>query len=340
MKVVSNNSSVSDNSSAAAVSETIPGRRATWGRPVTYWLWRWLACCLLLALFGPQALAQMGQNKSNSPLYGPRPELGSGDNGLPKALDDVGIDQRLNEQVPLDLPFRDENGGAVKLGDYFNHGRPIILTLVYYECPMLCNQVLNDLTAAMKTVSLEMGRDYEIVTVSFDARETPQLARDKKASYVARYGRAGAEAGWHFLTGDQSSIDALTRAVGFRYKFDEKTNQFAHASGIMLTTPEGKLSHYFYGLEYAPKDVRLGLVEASQHKIGSPVDQLLLYCYHYDPATGKYGFAIIKVIRLAGVVTVVGIVGLLLLLRRRGAGRSSRAGEPDETRGLKAGGAA
>lgn len=274
-------------------------------------------CITLLALCCTQAAAQMGQKYGTSPLYGPRPELGSTDNGLPSALNNVGIDQKLNEQIPLDLIFRDETGREVRLAEYFNHGKPVIITLVYYECPMLCNQVLNGLTGSLKTLSFDAGKEFDVVTISFDARETPQLAADKKASYIARYGRQGAENSWHFLTGDQASIDAITRAIGFRYAYDQATKQFAHASGIMIATPEGKLARYFYGIEYAPKDLRLSIVEASANKIGSPVDQLLLYCYHYDPASGKYGLAIMRLVRVGGVITVVGICLLLVFLKRR-----------------------
>lgn len=278
---------------------------------------RLLACGFSLLVFCLPALAQMGQRYNNSPLYGPRPELGSSNNGLPKALKDVGVDQKLNEQVPLDLVFRDETGREVRLGEYFNHGRPVIITLVYYECPMLCNQVLNGLAGSLKTLSFDVGKEFDVLTVSFDARETPELAAAKKDAYLARYGREGASAGWHFLTGEQKSIDALTNAVGFRYAYDIETKQFAHASAIMLATPEGKLARYYYGIEYAPKELRLGIVEASQNKVGSPVDQLLLYCFHYDPASGKYGLAIMNLVRLAGAMSVIGIVALLLVLRRK-----------------------
>ena len=276
-----------------------------------------VCCFLFIVVCFSQATAQMGEKYGSSPLYGPRPELGSTDNGLPAALNNVGIDQKLNEQIPLDLTFRDETGREIQLGEYFNHGRPVIISLVYYECPMLCNQVLNGLTGSLRTLSFDIGKEFDVVTVSFDARETPQLAAEKKASYIARYGRPGAEQSWHFLTGDQKSIDALTKAVGFRYAYDSATKQFAHASGIMLATPEGKLARYFYGIEYSPKDLRLSIVEASANKIGSPVDQLLLYCYHYDPTSGKDGLAIMNVVRLGGVLTVIGIVALLMLLRRR-----------------------
>ncbi len=291
-----------------------------------------MAVCVLLVVCST-ALAQMGQKYNSSPLYGPRPELGSADNGLPKTLDKVGIDQKLNEQLPLDVIFRDEAGQEVRLGQYFNQGKPVLISLVYYECPMLCNQVLNGLAGSLKTLSFDVGKEFEVVTVSFDARETPQLAAAKKDSYMARYGREGAAKGWHFLTGDQKSIDALTQAVGFRYAYDESQKQFAHASGIMLATPEGKLSRYFYGIEYAPKELRLSIVEASANKVGSPVDQLLLYCFHYDPSTGKYGLAIMNIVRLAGVITVVGIALLLVLLRQK-------RNEADAGEGLDAGGAA
>jgi protein SCO1/2 len=249
------------------------------------------------------------------PLYSPRGGA-TGPNGLPAELKEVGIEQKLNEQLPLDLVFRDETGREVRLGQYFGR-KPVILALVYYECPMLCNQVLNGLTGSLKMLSFNVGREFEVLTVSFDPRERPELARAKKETYLSSYNRAGAAAGWHFLTGDEQSIAALTRAVGFKYNYDAKTNQFAHASGIMVLTPQGKLARYFYGIEYAPKDVRLGLIEASENRIGSPVDRLLLYCFHYDPATGKYGPMVINIMRLGGLVTVIGIGALLLLLRRR-----------------------
>jgi protein SCO1/2 len=181
------------------------------------------------------------------------------------------------------------------------------------------------LTGSLKALKFDVGKEFEVVTVSFDPREKPELAREKKAGYMARYGRAGAEAGWHFLTGDEASIAALTEAVGFRFAWDEETKQFAHASGIMILTPEGKLSRYFYGIDYAPKDVRLGLVEASDNRIGSPVDQILLYCYHYDPQTGKYGFVIMNAIRVLGFATFIGLALLIFILKRRDAATRQRA---------------
>jgi protein SCO1/2 len=245
----------------------------------------------------------------------------------PEALKQVGIEQRLDEQVPLDALFRDEQGREVRLGDYFG-ARPVVLALVYYTCPMLCDQILSALTKTVTTLSFDAGKEFEIVVVSFDPRETPQQARDKKFTYLNWYKREGAEAGWHFLTGDDQQIKRLTTAVGFNYTFDEKTGQFAHASGIMVLTPGGKLSRYFYGLEYAPKDVKLGLVEASENKIGSVVDQLLLYCFHYDPATGRYGLVVMNIVRAVGVMTLAGVVALVMVMKRRRArlGQGSEAG--------------
>jgi len=236
--------------------------------------------------------------------------------GKVRLLENVGIDQRLGEPIPLDLQFRDESGATVRLGDFFGK-RPVVLALVYYSCPMLCNQVLNGLTSGLDVVSFDIGKEFEVVTVSFDPREGPDLARNKKDTYIQWYKRPGAADGWHFLTGDRTSIDKLTDAVGFHYKYDPATNQFIHASGIMIATGEGKLSRYFYGIEYAPKDLRLGLVEASGNKIGSPVDRLLLYCYHYDPAAGKYSAVAMNILKLAAIATMVGLTAMLLLLRRR-----------------------
>lgn len=246
---------------------------------------------------------------------------------LPPMERGVGIDQNLNAQIPLELQFTDEAGQAVRLGQYF-HEKPVVLALVYYECPGLCDLVLNGLTHSMEQISLDLGRDFEVITVSFNPKETPQLAAVKKANYIQKYQRKGAEEGWHFLTGKEENINKLAEAVGFHYKYDPKTNQFAHASGIMVLTPEGKLSRYFYGIEYKPRDFRLGLVEASQNKIGSPVDQLLLFCYHYDPTTGKYGLIIQNVTRVLGSATVLALGAFIFVMLRRerhgpqpGAGR-------------------
>jgi protein SCO1/2 len=267
----------------------------------------------------PTVFAQFSQTQGNSPLYSSRPYEARAPSGLPPALATVGIDQKLNEQLPLDLRFKDEQGREVKLGDYFGK-KPVVLSLVYYECPMLCNQVLNGMVTAFKVMAFQPGQEFEVVTVSFDPRETAALAAAKKNTYInylPEAKRASAAAGWHFLTGDVANIKRLTDAVGFRYHFDEATNQFAHASAIYLTTPGGKLARYFYGIEYAPRDLRLGLIESADNKIGSPVDQLLLYCFHYDPTTGKYGAAVMNLMRGAGVATVILIVAMLWLLRRR-----------------------
>lgn len=263
----------------------------------------------------------------SAPLYSPRSDPNA--KGLPVALQDVKIEQRLNEQIPLDLQFKDETGRTVQLSDYFNHSKPVVLSLVYFRCPMLCDQVLTAVLGGVRSVPFDVGKDFDVLTVSFDPHDTPEYAADKKGNFISRYNRPGAEKGWHFLTGDEESIRRLTDAVGFRYAYDEKTNQFAHAAGIMVLTPEGKLSRYFYGLDYDGRDLRLGLVEASDNKIGSYTDQLLLYCYHYDPATGRYGPVVMNIMRLGGIVTVLCTVGLLLILRRRNgkAGKESAVGE-------------
>jgi len=285
------------------------------------------AVCLLLSAFCLLARSQPGVPQPNSPLYGARPGSGPVAAGLPKALKNVRIDQKLNDQVPLDAVFKDEQGNDVHLSQFFK-GKPVVLSLVYYSCPMLCNQVLNGMMGSLRRVSFNIGEQFEVVTVSFDSKETPQLAAAKKSSYVKGYNRPGAESGWHFLTGDEANIKRLTESVGFRYVWDEQTKQFAHASAIMVLTPEGKLARYFYGIDYPPNDLRLGLVEASQNKIGTPVDVLMLYCYHYDPATGKYGVVVMNIVKIAGVLTVILIVGMLLVLRKRGGqGRSPTVSE-------------
>jgi len=233
----------------------------------------------------------------------------------PGELKKVSFGQELGVQVPLDLPFRDETGRAVQLSQYFT-GRPVILALVYYECPMLCVQALNGLTKSLKVLSLEPGRDYSIVTVSFNPNETPQEAAAKKAEYIGRLGKPEAAGAWHFLTGTEASIRVLTSTVGFHYVYDARTKQYAHSTGMIVLTPEGKVSKYIYGIDYGPRDLRFALVEASDHKVGTPVDRLLLYCYHYDPTTGKYGLVFMNVLRLGGVLTIAVIGGMIVLMRR------------------------
>ncbi len=234
----------------------------------------------------------------------------------PAVLRDVGFDQRLDEQVPLDLKFTDEAGRAVKLGDYFGD-RPVILVMAYYRCRMLCTLVLNGLTQAMRDMSFTPGKDYEVVTVSFDPRETPDLAAAKKKNYAAAYGGPAANEGWHFLTGRPDAIKQLARAIGFRYVYDAKEDQFIHTSGIVVLTPQGKISRYFYGVQFPARDLRLTLVEASAEKIGSPTDEVFLYCFHYDPASGKYTASILKLLRLGAVCTIVMLGGMVWFLARR-----------------------
>jgi protein SCO1 len=243
---------------------------------------------------------------------------------LPSALSGVGIDQKLDAQVPLDLEFKDEHGRTVPLSSFFSGHKPVVLALVYYQCPMLCTMILNGVESSLKAVSLNPGRDFEVLSVSFDPSDTPELAASKKQMYLKRYGRPGTANGWHFLTGDEKNIQALTRAVGFRYSYDPATKQFAHASGIMVLTPGGRISKYFYGVEYAPRDLRLGLVEASQNRIGNPVDQILLFCYHYDPATGKYGAIAMNMVRFVAAGFTL-ICGAFLLVAWRKDYRLGRA---------------
>ena len=255
--------------------------------------------------------------QGNAPGVRPDPSMPS--NQVPLALSKVSFEQRLNQQLPLDVEFKDETGRTVKLGEFYGR-KPVVLAFVYYECPMLCTQVLNGLESSLRVLNESIGKEFDVVTVSFDPKETPVLAAGKKKAYLERYKRPEAEQGWHFLTGDKEQIDRLARAVGFGFVWDERSQQFAHSSAIMVATPEGRLSHYFYGIEYDPRALRLSLVEASASRIGSAVDQLVLYCYHYDPTTGKYGPVIMNIMRVAGVLTVLAVVGLVLALRRRARG--------------------
>lgn len=276
--------------------------------------------CVLIFSASHAAVAQKNEHY-NSPLYSPRKydPTQETSNGIPRTLKKVGIEQKLNNRLPLEAEFTDADGRRVQLGEFFKSGRPVVLALVYFECPMLCNEVLNGLTGSLKGISFDVGKEFDVVAISFDARENgnPTLVKNKKTSYVERYNRPQSADGWHFLTGEQSEIDKVTEAVGFSYTFDERTHQFAHAGGIMIATPEGRLSRYFYGIDYSPKDVKFGIMESSKNKIGNPVEQLYLYCYHYDPSTGKYGFAILNVLRLLAVGTVVGIGIMLFVFWRR-----------------------
>lgn len=250
---------------------------------------------------------------------------------FPAALQGVGFDQRLDQQLPLDIKFTDETGKAVQLGDYFG-SKPVILVLAYYQCPRLCTLVLNGLTEGMLEMQLDAGTDYQVVTVSFDPREDWRLAASKKESYLLRYRRPGAAAGWHFLTGKQDQITRLTDAVGFRYRFDPAQNQFIHASGIMIITPTGKISRYFYDVDFPGRDLRLGLVEASNNKIGSPIDQILLYCLHYDATLGRYSASIMNLVRMMGIGTMAAIGAFVWFLQRKRPRNTAAAPLPEDAR--------
>ena len=237
-------------------------------------------------------------------------------NQRPPGLEFVGIEQHLNAEVPGDLEFRDELGNPVKLGDYFGHGRPVILNLGYYQCPMLCSELLAGLVGSMKALTLQLGQDFDVVTLSFDPRETTEMAAAKKLDIMKRYGRANAASGWHFLTGRADQIKILTDAVGFQYQFDPKTGQYAHATAIVLLTPDRHIAEYFYGVEFSPRDLRLGLVQAGQGKIGNITDTVLLYCYHYDPRAGKYGAVVSNVLKIGGLATIL-ILGTFVFVMYR-----------------------
>jgi protein SCO1/2 len=233
----------------------------------------------------------------------------------PSPFSRIGFDQRVGQAVPLELTFHDEQGKTVRLGDYFGK-RPVVLALVYYNCPMLCTLTVNGLIRGLKSVTFDAGRDYQVVLVSIDPRETPAVAARAREDALHRYARPGADAGWHFLTGSEPQIAALARAVGFRYYYDDAARQYAHAAGIMVATPDGRLSHYFYGIEFPPRTLRLGLVDAADRKIGNVMDQVLLYCFHYDPVQGRYSATTLNVVRLGGALTVVGLALMIVFLRR------------------------
>jgi protein SCO1/2 len=242
---------------------------------------------------------------------------GAASQTMPQALREIGFDQNIGQQLPLDAQFRDEDGNSVTLGSFYREGRPVLLAFVYYTCPMLCTQVLNAMTATVSTLSLDAGKDFDLVIVSIDPRETPPQAAAKKAEYVHRYKREGAGAGWHFLTGEEPQIQRLTKAAGFRYAWDAQTQQYAHPTGIIVTTPDGRPARYLFGIEYGPRDLRFALIDASQGKLGSFADSLLLYCYHYDPMTGRYGVYVMRALRIAGVATVVLIGTFIVVMVRR-----------------------
>ena len=280
----------------------------------------WLAALSAMAI-GALALSAPAQVSS----YGDK-QMGPANVKSP-ILDKVGIAQHLNQQLPLNLTFTDDAGKQVRLGDYFGK-RPAILALVYYQCPMLCSEELNGLVGALEMLSFRPGKDFDVIIASIDPTEGTDLAAAKKRSYLKRYGHPETADGWHFLTGTQPNIDALTQAVGFGYTKipgpDGKLTQFAHASSIQIVTPQGKLAQYYMGVEYSPKDLRLGLVEASSNRIGTPVDNILTYCYHYDPRTNKHSLIIARVIQLGGLVTMFSLGGFMWVMFRRDARQNQR----------------
>ena len=287
-----------------------------------------VSACVLAALLFIAAPAQA--------QYAAGPQRPDPVNQKPEVLKSVGIDQKIGQQLPLDLTFKNEAGREVRLAEFFGN-RPVVLALAYYDCPMLCTQVLNGMTAALKTLSFDAGKDFEVVVVSIDPRDNFQIAAHKKASYVEHYGRPQTAAGWHFLTGQESAIKPLAAALGFRYVYDSNIKQYAHGAAIYVATPKGIVSRYLLGIDFAPRDLRLALVEASNNVLGSVVDQVLLLCYHYDPATGKYGAAVINAIRAGFLATVTGFLTFLFInLKRERAHtanattRASAASEPAE----------
>jgi protein SCO1 len=276
--------------------------------------WRSIAAACLLAFCVAGASAQVaptGQKEMNEPA----------EDKLPTALNGVKVEQRLNQQLPLDAQFMDESGQPVTLAKYFHGSRPAILALVYYQCPILCSEELKGLTGALEMVNYQPGKDFDIVAISIDPAETPAIAASKKREYVTYYGHPESASGWHFLTGRQPAIDAVAKATGFGYVRtpgpDGRNTQFAHVSAIQVVTPEGRIAQYYMGVEYSPQDLRLGLIEASHHKIGSPVDNLLTYCYHYDPTRNKHSLVVARVVQMGGVFTVLGLGGYMALMFRR-----------------------
>lgn len=254
---------------------------------------------------------------SVSAQYGNQPKQGTPASELPPQLKDVTFKQQLNAQLPLDAPFTDETGRTVALGDYFTGRKPVLLAFVYYQCPMLCTQVMNGISSSLKAVPFAAGKDFDVVLVSFDPRDTPAAAAEKKQAHLQYWGAQATAGAWHFLTGSEASIKRATAAAGFNYRWDASTEQFAHVSAVLVATPDGRLSRYFYGVEYSPKELRMALVESGQGRIGTVMDELLLFCYHYDPAAGRYGVIAMNLVRIGGVLTVALMAGFILLMYRR-----------------------
>lgn len=296
--------------------ETHKHTKATKDRFVrnTFCVFRGFVCFVSFVVLGIATPASAQMN--GAPTAGYKLEPGASSTGVPKALRDIGFDQHIDQRLPLDVPFRDESGRTVMIGDYFGK-RPVVLLFAYYDCPMLCTMVINGLSSALGVLSLDPGKDFEIVTVSFNPHDTPQTAQAKKTFYIERYKKPGASEAWHFLTGDQPSIDRLTKAAGFRYAWDAETKQYAHPTGVIVATPDGRLARYLFGIEYGPRDLRYAIVEASAGRVGNAVDSLLLYCYHYDPETGRYGLAIMRSVRVAAAGTVLLLAGFIVVMVRR-----------------------
>ena len=277
------------------------------------------AACLAISIAGATPAFAQARNYPESYLRyaGDPTKQTEPAHQMPGVLKEVTFRQQLNEQLPLDAAFKDEDGRDVRLGDYFKTGKPVVLAFVYYDCTMLCTQVMNGISSALKVLPFTPGQDFDVVLVSFDPRDTPAAAAEKKKAHLEYWSTEQQAGAWHFLTGTEPEIRRVTQAAGFNYQWDEKNKQFAHVSGVLVTTPEGRLSRYFYGIEYSPKELRLALVESGKGAIGSKIDELLLFCFHYDPEAGRYGVVVMNLIRLGGVVTVAMVVGFILLMRRR-----------------------
>jgi protein SCO1/2 len=280
-----------------------------------------LACLVAFAAGAAPAFAQAKNYPESYLRYAGDPQKrGQAADTTPPQLRQVTFKQRLGEQLPLDARLRDEAGADVTLGDYFRTGRPVVLAFVYYRCPMLCTQVMNGISSALKVLPFAVGRDFDVVLVSFDPRDTPTDAAEKKGTHLQYWSTEATAPNWHFLTGDEASVRRITSTAGFTYRWEERTQQFAHVSGLLVVTPDGHLSRYFYGIEYSPKELRLALVESGEGKVGSVIDELLLYCFHYDPEAGRYGAVVMNLIRLGGVVTLAVMAGFFLVSRRRHPG--------------------
>jgi protein SCO1/2 len=270
---------------------------------------------LAIALLVPLTLASA--RPASAQGFYRQPEVKTPSSQQVDIIKDVDFEQRLDAQLPLDATFRDESGRTVQLGEYFHHDKPVVLALVYYECPMLCTQVLNGMVTSLKVLRYSAGHDFDVVAISFNPKEGPGLASAKKAAYVDEYGRPGTEAGFHFLTGDPESIERVTNAVGFKYKYDPRILQYAHAAGLTVLTPEGRVSRYFYGIEFAPRDVQFGLMDASKLKIGTITEKITFLCYHYDPASGKYGLIVTRLLQAGGLVTLAAMGTFWFVMLRR-----------------------